>query len=439
LLEPGAAVRTPPSAPPKPPHLGVSVVWTLSGYAIYMACQWAMLIVVARLGSPEKVGQLALGIAISAPVVLFTNLGLRKVQVTDVAGQFSFADYFGLRLLMNLLAMGIVAVVALGARYDAATGAAILAVGLAKAVEATSDVVYGVLQQGERMDLVAGSLVLRGLMCLGGLAAGMAFTHNVALGMLGVSAGWLAVLVLHDLRKAKRILADLGGGSLRPRWSPRTMARLAWLALPLGIVTPLAALLSSIPAVLIEKVRGAAELGVYTALAYSYSACNRVASAMGEAASARLARYYARGERAAFARVMGGLLLLAGLVGLLGVGVSAAAGRPILGFLYGPAYAERADILIGFMLVAVAGNLDVVLDYSMTAMRRLKIQPLLAGVGVLLSTAMASALIPSLGMKGAVLTLGTVTILQGAATLGVIAQGWSRFPPVPGTLAAREA
>jgi O-antigen/teichoic acid export membrane protein len=417
----------------------VSVVWTLSGYAIYMACQWAMLIVVARLGSPEKVGQLALGIAISAPVVLFTNLGLRKVQVTDVAGQFSFADYFGLRLLMNLLAMGIVAVTALGARYDAATGAAILAVGLSKAVEATSDVVYGVLQQGERMDLVAGSLVLRGLMCLGGLAVGMAFTHNVALGMLGVSAGWLAVLLLHDLRTAKRILEDLGGGSLRPRWSPRTMARLAWLALPLGIVTPLAALLSSIPAVLIEKLRGAGELGIYTALAYSYSACNRISSAMGEAASARLARYYARGERAAFARVMGGLLLLAGLVGLLGLGVSAAAGRPILGLLYGPAYAERADILIGFMLVAVAGNLDVVLDYSMTAMRRLKIQPLFAGVGVLVSSAMAATLIPSLGMKGAVLTLGTVTILQGAATLGVIAQGWSRFPRVPDSLATREA
>jgi hypothetical protein len=75
----------------------------------------------------------------------------------------------------------------------------------------------------------------------------------------------------------------------------------------------------------------------------------------------------------------------------------------------------------------------------MTAMRRLKIQPVLSGIAVLVSTAMAAVLIPSLGLKGAVLTLGTVTILQGAATLGVIAQGWSRFPSVPDTLATREA
>jgi nitrate reductase gamma subunit len=101
----------------KTPHLGVSVFWTLSGYAVYMACQWAMLILVVRLGSPEKVGEFSLGLAISAPVILFTNLGLRRLQVTDAARRFTFADYFGLRLLMNALALCGIAAIAFGSGY----------------------------------------------------------------------------------------------------------------------------------------------------------------------------------------------------------------------------------------------------------------------------------------------------------------------------------
>src|SRR5581483_10803793 len=82
-------------------------------------------------------------------------------------------------------------------------------------------------------------------------------------------------------------------------------------------------------AVLIEKLRGPAELGIYTALAYSYAAANRVASAMGEAACARLASYYARGERRSFARVLGKLLLLAGTVSAAGLVLAVVAGGPV--------------------------------------------------------------------------------------------------------------
>jgi O-antigen/teichoic acid export membrane protein len=439
LRDLAAAPRTRQRAGRPRPSLGSNVFWTLSGYGIYMACQWAMLVVVARLGSPEKVGDLALGIALSAPVILFTNLGLRKVQVTDVHGQFQFGDYLGLRLLMTALALALVGAIAMGARHDASAGAAIFAVGLSKAVEATSDVVYGVLQQVERMGSIAVSLFLRGILGVGALATGMVLAHDVALGMLGVSAAWMAVLLVHDLPKARSALREQGVGGLRPRWSGRTLARLALVALPLGIVTPLIALLSSVPAVLIERLRGAGELGIYTALAYSYSAANRVASALGEAASARLAFYYARGQRRPFARAMGGLLLLAGFIGMLGLAVALVAGRPLLTFLYGPAYGIHADVLAGFMLVAVAGNLACVLDYSMTAMRRLRIQPLLAGLSVAVLTALSQWLIPPLGLRGAVLALGGVAVFQGAATLAVVVQGWLRFPPLADPVARGEA
>jgi len=419
-------------APDPRPHLGVSVLWTLSGYVVYMACQWAMLVVVARLGSPEKVGEFALGLAISAPVVLFTNLGLRRLQVTDAAGTFRFADYFGLRLLMNGVALAVVAAVAFVSGYGPSTAGVILAMGLAKAVEAACDVVHGVMQQGERMDLIAGSLFLRGIAGVTGLATGLATTGSVAVGVAELALGWSAVFLLYDLPRASRILAARGtAGGLRPRWSPGTLRRLAWLALPLGVVTTLMSLMASIPPIFIEKIRGAAELGVYTALAYAYAASHRIASAMGEAASARLARHHAEGRKREFTRVMGGLLLLAASGGAAGVAVAAFAGRPLLTLLYGPVYGERADLLVGFMLVSVVSDMGILLDYAMTAMRRIKVQPLLYGVAALTFAALCAALIPPMGLGGAVLALGIVSLLQGAVTFGIVARALTSFPPAP--------
>lgn len=409
------------------PHLGVSVLWTVTGYVVYMACQWAMLVVVARLGSPEKVGELALSLAVSAPVILFTNLGLRRIQVTDAAGRFRFADYFGLRLLMSTLALGAIAAIAGASGYGPSVVGAILAMGIAKAVESGSDIALGVTQHGERMDLVAGSMALRGVAGVAGLAAGMALTGSVASAVLFMAAGWALVFLFYDLPRAS---ARLSAGGLRPRWEPPVLGRLLWLSLPLGVVTTLGALMATVPVVLIEKFLGAAELGVYTALAYAWAASHRIASAMGEAASARLARHVAAGRRAAFTRVMASLGGLAVGGGLLGLAIAWLAGRPLLHALYGPAYGARAELLTGFMVVSVASNLAVVLDYGLTALRRLKIQPLITAGALLLFAGLCIRLIPVHGLAGAVMALGIVSAAQGLCSLAVVARALLRFPAV---------
>lgn len=407
------------------PSLGVSVGWTLAGYIAYMACQWAMLVVVARLGSPETVGQFALGLALSAPVILFTNLGLRRLQVADATGRFVFADYFGLRILTNAIALAAIVAVAIGSGYPQSTTGVILAMGLAKAVEAASDAVHGVLQKAERMDLIAGALVLRGVTGVAGIAGGMMATHRLSVGLLAMAAGWTAVLCLYDLPRAARLVPD---GELWPRWRASVLGRLTWRALPLGLVTTLGSLMATVPCVMIEKVRGPAELGIYTALAYAFSATHRVMTAMSEAASARLARHHAAGRRAAFLGVLSRLLFLAAAGGLAGVAIAAFAGRPILTLVYGPLYAARADLLVDLMIAATAAGLGVVLDYAMTAMGRLKVQPLIYGSALVLLAVLCSRLLPTMELRGAVIALGSVAVLQGVASFAVVSRAIAAFP-----------
>ena len=162
---PGVRMREVPKQKQTATPLRVHFSWTMLGNLTYTASQWGILVLLARLGNPAAVGQFSLGLAATAPVMLFAGLQLRSVQATDARGLFGFADYAGLRVLTTIAAA--VAICALSAAlYSGETALAVAAFAVAKGIEACSDVIYGFWQQHERMDLTAQSLMLRGLLSL---------------------------------------------------------------------------------------------------------------------------------------------------------------------------------------------------------------------------------------------------------------------------------
>src|ERR1700675_4948304 len=73
--------------------------WTFVGNVIYSGSQWSMLVLLAKIGNPEMVGQYGLALAIAGPVLALSSLQLRAVLTTDVREQIHFGEYLGFRLL----------------------------------------------------------------------------------------------------------------------------------------------------------------------------------------------------------------------------------------------------------------------------------------------------------------------------------------------------
>src|SRR5207248_2711872 len=80
---------------------------------VYAACQWGMLMAITRLGSPEMLGQFALGLAVTTPLLAFANLKAKGVQASDARREYHFREYFGLVLPMTGLALLVIAGVTL--------------------------------------------------------------------------------------------------------------------------------------------------------------------------------------------------------------------------------------------------------------------------------------------------------------------------------------
>src|SRR6516165_6140027 len=186
--------------------LRMNFLWTLTGNVFYAACQWGILVVLAKLGTSQMVGEFALALAITAPVVIGAGLSLRSIQATDETSQYRFGDY----LLLRLLTTGAAGLVIIGivwfSRYGRHTAAIILIVGLAKGFESVSDIFYGLLQQHERMDRIALSMIIKGLLSLAAVTSAIYLGGDLLLGVCGLTAGWALMLVFYDVPSGGRML-----------------------------------------------------------------------------------------------------------------------------------------------------------------------------------------------------------------------------------------
>ena len=151
--------------------MGANLAWMTAGTVWFGFCQWALLVVLAKLGSVDMLGAFTLGLAIALPILMFSCLNLRSIYVTDCDSAYRFRDYLALRLLMSVLSIALAAVVGVIQGYSRELLLVIVLITLARATDYISDIFYAVLQRRESMTAISISMMLKGtlgLVALGG-------------------------------------------------------------------------------------------------------------------------------------------------------------------------------------------------------------------------------------------------------------------------------
>jgi O-antigen/teichoic acid export membrane protein len=385
--------------------------WALSGNLAYVLCQWGALVLLARIGRAETVGQFALALSISAPVFVFFQLNMRTLLATDARGEYPVGDYLRVRLALTILALAVVAIVLLVAGYSAGTAAVVFGVALFKAVEAVSDIGYGLFLKHERFSAMAASLMVRGLTLLAGLGLGLWLTGRLFIAVVSVAALWLVLAATLDLPRALALEpfthADSGG----------LFWRLLATSTPLGLVMTLGTLSMSIPQYVVEHSAGAGQLGYFAAIAYFVASGRIVVEALAQSSSARLSRFYVAADFPGYRRLLWRLMAFGTGIGTLGLAVAVVMGRVILELAYGPEYAAHHGLLIWVMVAATINQAVTFLGLSLTVGRFVR-EMLLIGVFVATSVlALSCWLVPRFGIEGAGWALVGGAIVNLAAHL----------------------
>lgn len=414
--------RNPPNPPnPAPSPLHHGYLWALLGNLAHAAAGWAVLAVLARLGSPELVGQFALALAFAAPALMLTGLQLRAILATDAASRFAFGDYFRLRLLGSSLSLALVLGLTWGLGYSFELFAIIGAVCLARAVESLSDVSHGLFQRQERLDLLGRSLLFRAPLSVAALAFALMLFGSLRAGTLALVVSALSVLCLHDLRWSAALLGDK-----KALWrrSSSGISHLARTGAPLGVAALLSTLCSSIPRWVLERSAGEFELGIFAALSYFVVAGTLLVTTLGQSAAARLASLWTQGEKRAIFLLLAKLSTLAFGAALAGLFIATFFGELLLNLLYGPDFAPYAKLLQHMMLAGLVAYPAVICGFALTAMGQFRAQVPQMGAALLATSLGALWWIPSHGVSGAVWAMIAGFAAQLGLGLVVLAGAW---------------
>jgi O-antigen/teichoic acid export membrane protein len=419
LASPGTLVP----AAVHPLSLRSNFAWAVSGNAVYAACQWGMIVALAKFGSSFMVGQFSLGLAVVTPVLMFSNLNLRAVQATDAHRQFGFSEYLRLRLVSTIAAAAVIAAIVWFAKYESRTAQVVLALAVAKSIEALSDIHYGLFQLNDRLDQTGRSMILRGMLSVGALSAGLYLTKRVFWGCVWIALAWTAVLLLYDMRNGWRLVECTE--QLREKTAltfPR-QAQLLSLALPMGIVTTIASVIFHMPRYFVHSFMGEHELGIFSAIAYATGTLTIVGDSLATSAVPRLARLYADGRVPEFRKLLYRLVALGFAIGLSGVAIASGAGAWFLTVFYSADYARQAHIFTILMGAAAVHFAASMLTSGITSARWFRIQvPLYIAVAG--ATAWGCAhWVRSLGLTGAslgVLCGAVVRVVLAAAVMAYV-------------------
>jgi len=396
---------------PRPPvALRKSMMHMLVGNIAFMAGEAIILMSLARLADVTTVGIYVLALAVTAPLFRLAGLGGNAVTASDIAGKFAFQHYTALSRALNLAAIVGLALYIFASRSLHPYWMLFVPVALTKISQQSSELMYGVFQVEDRIDLVARSLLLRAGSAVLAVPVTMYLSRSALVSLWLYTALNMVIYVLHDYRicrQMRKMQPDFDWTILR------VAARDIW---PLAVANTIVSVGSSVPRLVVYGLLSVTDLALFGVAQQLFLFFLFMVNAMGRAPISRLARA-AMNDPAQFGKLSSRLVAAGFCIGLLLLAGTIVLGKPLLGVAFGAKYLAAFPILVIVMLAAPIRAAGSMQQFALVALRRfpnfLKIQ-----IGVLLIMAV-SAYVGGIfyGIEG-------VALSQLAAAIFQVSAGW---------------
>ncbi len=317
-----------------------NMLWNAAGNLIYLGCQWLITVLVTNLGQFRDAGILSIAMSVSATFQTVAMFGIRNYQVSDVEGKYSDTCYVFFRIISCLAAMvGCIGFSLLNG-YLGEQLLAIFLFMLFRLAENFSDVLHGIAQKNERLDLAGKSFAIKGIGILAVFLVGYRFGGSLTVGLLSMALFSWASTLAYDVFVVRR-LSRFGVLEKGWRWLP-----LAAETLPLCIYLFLNSALATIPKLILEKQCGEEILGAYSSI---FAPALLISAAAGYFYSpfvTSFTRFYHAGDKKSFLSLF--FKITAAILIFSGVAILAALflGEFALSLIFGEKIKEYVYLLV---------------------------------------------------------------------------------------------
>lgn len=404
----------------KTDHTRDNFLWNMIGSALY-ALATIVLVRITRGAAGTGAGA-DFNIALKTGQILLTigYFEIRPFQVTDVAGEYCFQEYYSFRILTcgAMAASGVLFPWLKG--EDGVRFALFALLCLYKLMDGAADVFEGEFQKNGRMDLAGKSVAFRTLLSVGAYGAVVAATGNVVLSACAMVLAAALGVLLFD--------AALIGAFVRPRvcFDRERLARLARSTVLLFVGSILCLYIFNASAYAVDAVYQGADAAsediryIYACLFMPTSVIYLACGFVFKPILTTLAGHFAEGRRQAFARLTVRLMGVALGITAACLAGGALLGIPVLSVVYGydlRGYLRELEILI---LGGGFNAASLILYYALTVMRRQRVILSLYGIVTAATFAVSTAAVRRWGLFGAAGSYCGLMALQTALFAGAV-------------------
>jgi O-antigen/teichoic acid export membrane protein len=332
--------ETQPTAPPslKAGHQGGHSSWKkrlrqpalMTGLISRALSQWVLMWAFARLAGPAGAGEFASLLAVTGPIFILAQFGIRDLYIT-AHRRISFGPYLMLRMTTSLAATGIALLLIMIILPDIGRGL-IWAILVIRILELLIDIEMASLQARNAMYTIAAAMISRGL----GIIA--VVLVSVLLGAAAAQMAWAAAaasLAVCIALAPPTLRVELRKGMRGARGDYRYIVRKAW---PLGFAQSIISFSTYLP-VLFLTVFGTSEtVGRFAVIYYFITAMNLVYNSVAQVAVTDYADAFRRTGPSGLGTMFRRSLMVMCSVGLVGAVGVVIAGPSVISVLYGDAF-----------------------------------------------------------------------------------------------------
>lgn len=291
-------------------NLKNNVFWNTFGTLVLLGAQWITTILVVRLSDNyNDAGVYSLAMSVSNIFYIIAIYNVRNFQVSDIRGEYQDEDY----LFHRLTVMGIALTACVGftliSYRDMYTIGVVISYMVFRMGESLVDVLHGMDQRVDRMDIVGKSYLLRGIYILIAFAAGEIITHNLLYTIWLMAIGTTAIIILYDYRQTKSLVHL----KIHVNWNQ--IKKIYIVCFPLLIYGITLNIVPSWPRIVAERELGSQMLGYYASVATPAVIVQSIANVIFAPFITTITKYYEEKRAKEFYRISIGMVLMCVVLG----------------------------------------------------------------------------------------------------------------------------
>lgn len=402
----------------------VLIIWTLIGTLSFAFSQFGILMIISNFGRIEDLGNYTLGLALSAPLMLFSNLQIGQLLIANYKGGGGF--FLFKRTLFFSLSFGIIILSLFSLIYVIILSKkwyllfVIIILGIIKSVDSMSDLYLAYSQKSLEIRRIGIVKLVRSLINFTSFVLIFHICENLILALVFQLLTSISRYHLFDKKKIKIMETE-------EKFDFISIKKLYLIGLPLGFVALINSLNANLNSYFLDIYTDISLVAVYNTLSYLFVLGNIIISPLTMYAAPVISKtIYYREKEIFIKKIKSFCLICMGIFTILFL-LTNLIGPNIISLVFNEEISNYAYLLMPMSVALLLNFLTAIFNTAIIALKLIKIQPFVNMGITVIALLVGTYLVREFSILGSIYLIILISGIQTLVSFSILKYGYKKY------------